>query len=148
MDCSQPGSSIHGILQTRILEWVAIPFSRGLSRPRDALQSDSLLSEPPLHKLFNSVPSLSCARIFATPGTAARQASLSITNSRSLLKLMSIESVMPSNHLILCHPLLLLPSICLYLQSVYACSYSYKNNVHDQILSRILIHNILTTVTY
>ena len=47
----------------------------------------------------------------ATPGTAARQASLSITNSRSLVKLMSIESVMPSNHLILCHPLLLLPSI-------------------------------------
>ena len=47
----------------------------------------------------------------ATPWTAARQASLSITNSRSLLKLMSIESVMPSNRLILCHPLLLLPSI-------------------------------------
>ena len=47
----------------------------------------------------------------ATPWTAARQASLSITNSRSLLKLMSIESVMPSNYLILCHPLLLLPSI-------------------------------------
>ena len=46
-----------------------------------------------------------------TPWTAARQASLSITNSRSLLKLMSIESVMPSNHLILCHPLLLLPSV-------------------------------------
>ena len=46
-----------------------------------------------------------------TPWTAAHQASLSITNSRSLLKLMSIESVMPSNHLILCHPLLLLPSI-------------------------------------
>ena len=47
----------------------------------------------------------------ATPGTAARQASLSITNSRSLLKLMSIALVIPSNHLILCHPLLLLPSI-------------------------------------
>ena len=54
---------------------------------------------------------LSCVRLFATPGTAARQASLSITNSQSLLKLMSIESVMPSHHLILCHPLLLLPSI-------------------------------------
>ena len=48
---------------------------------------------------------------FAAPWTAARQASLSITNSQSLLKLMSIESVMPSNHLIHCHPLLLLPSI-------------------------------------
>ena len=60
---------------------------------------------------FSSVQSLSCVRLFATPWTAARQASLSITNSRSLLKLMSIESVMPSNHLILCCPLLLPPSI-------------------------------------
>ena len=58
-----------------------------------------------------AVPSLSCVRLFATRWTAARQAYLSITNSRSLLKLVSIESVMPSNHLILCHPLLLLPSI-------------------------------------
>ena len=48
---------------------------------------------------------------FATPWAAARQASLSITNSQSLLKLMSLESVMPSNHLILCHPFLLLPSV-------------------------------------
>ena len=54
---------------------------------------------------------LSHVRLFATPWTAACQASLSITSSRSLLKLMSIESVMPSSHLILCHPLLLLPSI-------------------------------------
>ena len=61
--------------------------------------------------IFSSVQSLSRVRLFATPWTAACQASLSITNSRSLLKLMSIESVMSSNHLILCHPLLLLPSI-------------------------------------
>ena len=54
---------------------------------------------------------LSHVQLFATPWTTARQASLSITISRSLLKLMPIESVMPSNHLILCHPLLLLPSI-------------------------------------
>ena len=60
---------------------------------------------------LSSVQSLSCVQFFATPWTAARQASLSITNSRSLLKLISIESVMPSNHLILCHPLLLPPSI-------------------------------------
>ena len=60
---------------------------------------------------FSSVQSLSHVRLFATPWTAARHASLSITNSQSLLKLMSIESVMPSYHLILCHPLLLLPSI-------------------------------------
>ena len=60
---------------------------------------------------FSSVQSLSRVRLFATPWTAACQASLSITNSRSLPKSMSIELVMPSNHLILCHPLLLLPSI-------------------------------------
>ena len=60
---------------------------------------------------FSSVQSLSRIRLFAIPWTAARQASLSITNSWSLPKLMSNESVMPSNHLILCHPLLLLPSI-------------------------------------
>jgi len=63
VDCSPPGSSVHGILQVRILEWIAVSFSRGSSQPW------------------------------------------------SLLKFMSIESVMLSNHLILCHPLLLLPSI-------------------------------------
>ena len=60
---------------------------------------------------ISSVQSLTWVQLFVTPWTAARQASLSITNSRSLLKHMSIESLMPSNHLILCHPLLLLPSI-------------------------------------
>ena len=60
---------------------------------------------------YQSVQLLSCVWLFETPWTAARQASLSITNSQSLLKLMSIESLTPSNHLILCHPLLLLPSI-------------------------------------
>ena len=60
---------------------------------------------------ISSVQSLSRVGLFGTLWTAARQASLSITNSRSLLKLMSIESVMPSSHLILCCPLLLLPSI-------------------------------------
>ena len=60
---------------------------------------------------ISSVQSLSCVWLFVTPWTAACQASLSITNSRSSLKLISIESVMPSNHLILCHPLLLLLSI-------------------------------------
>ena len=60
---------------------------------------------------FSSVQSLSRVGLFVTPWTAARQASLSITNSRSFPKLMSIESVMLSNHLILCPPLLLLPSI-------------------------------------
>ena len=60
---------------------------------------------------FSSFQSFSRVRLFATPWTAACQASLSITNSRSLFKLMSIESVMPSNHFIFCRPLLLLPSI-------------------------------------
>ena len=60
---------------------------------------------------FSSVQSLSRVRLFATPWIAAHQASLSITNSRSSLRLMSIESVMPSSHLILCRPLLLLPPI-------------------------------------
>ena len=60
---------------------------------------------------FSLVQLLSCVRLFATPWITACQASLSITNSRSLLKLMPIESVMPSNHLILCRPLLLLPPI-------------------------------------
>ena len=58
-----------------------------------------------------SVQSLSCVQLFATPWTAAHQASLSTANSWSLLKLMYIESVMPSTHFILCHPLLFLPSI-------------------------------------
>ena len=79
--------------------------------------TDSLLCTPePITTLlincqFSSVQSFSRVWLFATPWIAAHQASLSITNSRSLLKLMPIESVMPSNHLILCHPLLLLPSI-------------------------------------
>ena len=60
---------------------------------------------------FSLVQSLSRVQLFVTPWTTARQASLSITNPQSLLRLMSIESVMPSNHLILCHPLLFLPSI-------------------------------------
>ena len=63
------------------------------------------------HSYSQSVQSLSRVQLFVTPWTAACRASLSITNSRRLLKLMSIESVMPSNHLILCQPLLLLPSI-------------------------------------
>ena len=63
--------------------------------------------------MISSVQSLSCVRLFVTPWTAARQASLSITNSWSLLKLMSFESVMPSNHLNLCHACILLPSLFL-----------------------------------
>ena len=70
-----------------------------------------LLTHSVLIAAFSSVQSLSRVRLFATPWIAARQASLSITNSRSSLRLTSIESVMPSSHLILCHPLFLLPPI-------------------------------------
>ena len=66
---------------------------------------------PPLEYTVHTVQSLSHVQLLVTPWTAAHQASLSITNSWSLLKLMSIELVMSSNHLILCHPLLLPPSV-------------------------------------
>ena len=72
---------------------------------------------------FSSVQSLSCVQLFVTPWTAAHQASLSITNCQSLLKLISIESVMSSNHLILCRPLLLLPSI------FHTYTYMYIDNM-------------------
>ena len=81
---------------------------RSLASP--AMAGGLFATEPP-GKPYSSVQLLSHVRLFATPWTAAHQASLSITNSLSLPKLMSIESVMPSNHLILCLPLLLLPPI-------------------------------------
>ena len=71
----------------------------------------SIMMNPHIRNMFNSVQLLSRVQLFATPWTAAHQASLSISNSQSLPKLMSIESVIPSNHLILCYPLLLLPSV-------------------------------------
>ena len=100
MDWNPPGSSVYGIFQARILEWVAIFSSSWSSNPRIE----------PTSPTFSSVQSLSHVWLFVTPWTVAHQASLSITNFQSLCKLMSIESGMPSNHLILCHPLLLLPS--------------------------------------
>ena len=69
--------------------------------------------------VYISVQSLSCVQLFVTPWTAAHQASLSITKSQSLLKLISFESVMPSNHIILCHPFILLPST--FPSTVCAC---------------------------
>ena len=194
MDCSPPGSFVHGLLQARILEWVAIvlshnwsevnslsrvwlfatpqtvpyqaPPSVGFSRqeywsglpfpsPRDlpdtgierrspSLRADTLLysfhsvfpltdkdkrlmevfwwerltggengscSHGRVHAQFSSLQSLSRVWLFATPWIAACQASLSITNTRSSLRLASIELVMPSSHLTLCRPLFLLPAI-------------------------------------
>ena len=76
-----------------------------------SLQSPWICFLTPTPVLFSSVQSLSCVRLFATPWNAARQASLSITNSQSAIKLTSIESVMPSSHLILYRPLFLPPPI-------------------------------------
>ena len=116
MDCSPPGS-IHEISQARILEWVPISFSRGFSIPNCRIHVTFLAgrfftTEPP-RKPFGkgSVQLLSCVWLYVTPWTAVYQASLSIINSQSLLKLISIKSVIQPNHLILCRPLLLLPSI-------------------------------------
>ena len=92
------------------------PLSMGFSRQEYwsglPCPSSGDLPEPGVKRVslqFSSAQSLSRVRLFVTPWTTAHQASLSITNSWSLPKLMSIESVMPSNHLILCRPLLLLP---------------------------------------
>ena len=80
--------------------------------------------EEPVTKVFSSVQSLSRVCLFVTPWTAARQASLTIAKSRSSLRLMSIESVMPSSHLILCCLLLLLPSIFLGIRVFWSFSFS------------------------
>ena len=88
----------------------AVGENYGQETKRPKIQVSSLKSWWQKEDQFRSVQSLSRVQLFATPWTAARQASLSITNSRSLLRLMSIESVMPSNHIILCRPLLHPPS--------------------------------------
>ena len=106
IDCNLPGSSVHrifpgkntGVGSHSLLQWSS---HSGIELGSPAIQVVQ----------FSSVQSLGHVRLFATPWTTALQVSLSITNSQSLLKVMSIESVMPSNHLILRHPLLLLPSI-------------------------------------
>ena len=97
---------------------------------------------------FSSVQSLSRVWLFATPWIAARQASLSITNSQSSLKLMSTELVMPSSHLILCHPLLLLPPIpsrirvfsnesTLHMRWPKYCSFSFSISPYNEYSSLI-----------
>ena len=93
----------------RLQSSLGLQLSRGSN---GAEESSTNVIHMVVHKLqFSSDQSLSPVRLFATPWTVAHQASLSITNSQSLLKLMSIELVMPSNYLILCSPLLFLPSI-------------------------------------
>ena len=144
MDCSLPGSSVYGILQTRISEWVTIPFSRGSSQPRDKIQVSCIASRlftiratrvaqvtwscltiynPMLntvelrgvwgnqwkitvHQHFSLLQVTLFSRSVVSdseiPWTAAHQASLSFTISQSLLKLMSMELVIPSKYLVLC----------------------------------------------
>ena len=121
--CDLMDYTILEILQARILVWVAIPFSRASSRPRNQTGvswiTGRFFTNGAIREALKrnrhmymhvAVQLLSHVWVFMTPWTAACQASLS-TISRSLLKLMSIELVMPSNHLVLCLPLLLLPSI-------------------------------------
>ena len=109
MDCSTPGFPVHHQLpelaQTHVY-WVSdtIQPSHPLSSPYPSAFNLSQYQ-------FSSVQLFSRVRLFATPWIAAHQASLSLTNSRSLFKLMPIESVMLSSHFILCRPLLLLPPI-------------------------------------
>ena len=123
LDCSPPGSSVHGIFQEEY--WNGLPFPTPEDLPDPGIKPKSLMSpalasrfftiappgKPNNNNQFSSVQPLSHVRLFATPWPATCQVSLSITNSQTLLKLMSVESVMPSNHLILCRPLLLPPSI-------------------------------------
>ena len=121
MDCSPPVSSTPGILQEGYWNGFLWPpsdlFDTGIesASPTPPALVDRILATSTtwetLILIFSSVQSLSHVLHFATPWTAASQAFLSITNSRSLLKLMSIELVMPFNHLTLRRPLLLLPSI-------------------------------------
>ena len=98
----------HFLLQVIFLTQESNP---GLLHCRQILYRLNYEGSPMSETQFSPVQSLSCVRLFVNPWTAACQASLSIANSQSLCKFMSIESVMASNHLILCHPLLLLPSI-------------------------------------
>ena len=127
MNCSLPGSSIHGIFQARVLEWVAIAFSETNSQSLPKLMSiESVM--PSNHIILCQIPhylNLICTnkpKIIgvvvqslmsdsATPWTAACQASLSFIVSQSVLELISIVSLRPSNHLFLCHALLFLPAI-------------------------------------
>ena len=112
MDCSLPGSSAHGIFQARVLEWVAIAFSAIRLLVIIIINSEKQSFQcfaAQVNFQFSSVAQ-SCLTL-CDPWTTACQPSLSITNSWSLLKLVSIKSVTPFNRLILCHPLLLLPLI-------------------------------------
>ena len=115
---SLEGYSLWGQKESDTTEWLTLPLSP-INEPRRTLYWPPKLKDKQVYSIypsfklyiFSSVQLLSYVWLFVTPWTAAHQASLSTTNSQGLLKLMSIKSVMPSNHLILCPLLLLLPSI-------------------------------------
>ena len=118
---SLAGSSVHGISQARRLEWVVM--IRWILKIWKGLTSIDVIS---------SVQLFSCVWLFATPWTAACQVSLSITNSWSWLKFMSIMSVMPSKHLILSRPLLppsIFPSIRVFSNELVLCIGGQSNGV-------------------
>ena len=100
---SSCGSSVVSLLNSLLI-------GRLLQKPAPEA-CDFSFSQPKINSQFSSVQSLSRVHVFVTPSTATHQASLSIASSQSLFRFMSIESVMPSSHLILCHPLLLPPSM-------------------------------------
>ena len=105
------GTQMHSVINTNEVNLFSdIPVDVKVKKGK-TLISEFHFGDNTWSQIISSLQSLSHVWLFATPWTAARQASLSIINSRSLLRLMSIESVMPSKHLILCLPLLLLPSI-------------------------------------
>ena len=115
MGCSPPGSSVHGISQARILEWVAISFSRGNSRTKDQIRVSRIgrqffNTESPGKPIYILQFSRSVVSDSLWPHEL-QHARPPFTNSGSSLKLTSVESVMPSSHLILYSPLLLLSSI-------------------------------------
>ena len=135
-----PWFSIEGCCLVRNLTWHN-QWPRKINTPLLKFQILSVWSNQ-----FSSDQSLSHVRLFATPWIVARQASLSISNSRSLLKLMSIESVMPSSHLILCRPLLLLPPIppsirAFPMSQLFA--WGGHNNVQNYWLKKVLKHKPL-----
>ena len=111
--------------------WRRLQFPTPVGHPDPEIKPKSLASPALAGRFFttqfSSVQSLSCVRLFETPWIAARQASLSITNSQSLPKLTSIESVMPSSHLILCSSLLLLPPIPPSIQGLF----KWVNSSHE-----------------
>ena len=111
--CCKAETSFQNLLKTKSLS-TAYGIAKEKMRVHISLrkEAESLIFKYPFSSVhFTSLQSLSCVRFFATPWIAARQASLSSTNSQSSLRLTSIESVMPSSHLILCRPLLLLSPI-------------------------------------